>query len=343
MIRNTERVLKYPISILLSIDRRKTCEALARVIEENGDTMRRLLEKPIVKVEELVRISKVMFEDKKVFLIIDDTIIIKLYSLLIEGTSDNYDPATGHVYRSLCSVVAMLTDGKQAIPITHHLWTAKEFDPENYKTKTALAQDLIEQVSPLTKISMIMADGLYATREMMFWLCEQNMSFEMRFHSNRVIEIDGKSGQIGNHSALKLKRSKERRTIRGKWQSKEFYFTAIRRWTKKSGSIIVYLIANHKAEPRQHERFYNYRWNIEKFFRTAKQHLGFSDCQARKLTAQKNHIMNIFLAYAVLQWERKKNKLKNAEIALKRIKLKSQAQILKHLTSSGQIFEGAYA
>jgi len=58
-------------------------------------------------------------KNKKVYLIIDDTIISKEYSNFIEGTSDNFDPSNSRTYRSLCSVVLILTDGKTSIPITH--------------------------------------------------------------------------------------------------------------------------------------------------------------------------------------------------------------------------------
>ena len=56
------------------------------------------------------------------------------------------------------------------------------------------------------------------------------------------------------------------------------------------------------------------------FFRTAKQHLGLGDCQSRKLKLQKNHIINVFFAYALLQSKTIKQKLLNPETALRRFK-----------------------
>ncbi len=79
------------------------------------------------------------------------------------------------------------------------------------------------------------------------------------------------------------------------------------------------------------------------FFRTAKQKLGIGDCQARTVIAQKNHIMNVFLAYAILQLERKERKLTNAEKALRRTRRKSNTEIISSLTRPGQIFGAIYA
>jgi SRSO17 transposase len=64
---------------------------------------------------------------------------------------------------------------------------------------------------------------------------------------------------------------------------------------------------------------YDMRWNIEKFFRTAKQKLGLQDCLVRNLSGQQNHIRHVFFAYAFLQIEKFKRKLKNTESVLKSI------------------------
>ena len=96
-----------------------------------------------------------------------------------------------------------------------------------------------------------------------------------------------------------------------------FFFTAFRRINKAGEVSTVFLISNYKASARQHVRAYEIRWVIEKFFRTAKQYLGFQDCQSSKLNLQKNHIMNVFLIYALLQVERKKTKQKNVERVIK--------------------------
>jgi len=62
------------------------------------------------------------------------------------------------------------------------------------------------------------------------------------------------------------------------------------------------------------------RWNIEKFFRTAKQKLGLNDCMVRNKEGQKKHVYNVFFAYSLLQIEKVKQKAKNVETVIKSIK-----------------------
>lgn len=123
----------------------------------------------------------------------------------------------------------------------------------------------------------------------------------------------------------------------------QLHVTAIKRWTRKKGYFVIYQISNKKATARDHERFYSYRWNIEMFFRTAKQNLGLSDCQVRNINAQANHLKNVFLAYTILQCERKNKKLNNPEAALKRLKSKNYEQLIDQWSHLGQIFGEAHA
>ncbi len=78
----------------------------------SGDTISRLVEHKAATFEDLTKIIRTVWKRKKLYLIIDDTLIMKIYSKLIPGTSDNYDSSDGKVYRSLCAVVALITYGE---------------------------------------------------------------------------------------------------------------------------------------------------------------------------------------------------------------------------------------
>ena len=100
----------YPISLILSTAARKTCESLAKSLEMNGDKLYSCLKNVVTNTQDLLDSAKKFFGKKSLYLIIDDTLLQKIYSRNIEGTSDNYDSADHKTYRSLCSVTAMLTD-----------------------------------------------------------------------------------------------------------------------------------------------------------------------------------------------------------------------------------------
>ena len=343
MISKAEQKLIYPLALLVSTAKRKTCESIALATGKSGDALLRLLNEGFATIEDLVSIAKKLFIGKVLYLIIDDTIISKIHSKMIQGTSDNYDSSSGNTYRSLCSVTAMISDGYTAIPISQKIWTAQEFTKDTYKKKSELSQELITIIRSYLNVKMFLTDGLYATQEMMQWLIAANLPFEMRFHANRVIDYQGNKIAIRDLPELKLAKKRSRRTIRALWKGMVLYFTAIKRATKKGVVTIVYQVSNCKASARQHTQWYGYRWKVEMFFRTSKQHLGLGDCQSRKSKAQHNHIMNVFFVYALLQIERKKLKLKNTEAVIKHLKHKSHPQLIARFMRSDRIFDEVYA
>jgi Transposase DDE domain len=342
----TKRMLYYPMVLLLS-NNFKSAEALAEMLSISGDTLLRILKNECVSCEELLKVAKEKFGMEKVTVVIDDTLIKKVYSRYIEGSSDNYDPVTKTTVRSLCTVVAMITDGKIAIPVVHKLWTNKEFCPEDYyQTKTEIAQELIEKLIGQIPIKIILMDGLYATVDMIKWLNRKNLLFEMRFHSNRRIVFNTLSMTVKECKELKLKGKKNCRTIQASWKGITVYITSVKRYEKDGSSRIVYQISNASLLARNHAKQYDKRWPIEQFFRTSKQYLGMNSCQSRKKISQENHIYNVFFAYTILQFERRKKKFKCPEEALKAIKRKNNIPISVHLKRAEQIFrsnESAYA
>ncbi len=95
MISRTERKLTYPIALLLSSAYRKTFEALGRDRDISGDTTSRIVEHDSTTSKDLIKIVKAIFKNKRLYLIIDDTLILKMYSKVIPSASDNYDSADG--------------------------------------------------------------------------------------------------------------------------------------------------------------------------------------------------------------------------------------------------------
>ena len=333
--------LTYPITLLLSSSIKKTFDSLGREIAISGDSISRILMSNAVTTEELIVFCVLIFGNKALYLIVDDTLIKKIYSHTIEGACDNYDSSNRQHYRSLCSVVAMITDGEIAIPIDQKLWFSEEYSPINHLKKWEIAKALIVKIRPLIRLKIFIADGLYAVVEFMKWLTKCSINFEMRIHSNRVVTSHDITAQLRNHPRLKVKTRNPCRTIRVTWQEMSFFITAFLRIMKNGKLTIVYQVANYKTTAAKHVQCYKYRWNIEKFFRTAKQYLGLGDCMARKQQAQEYHIMNIFLAYAFAQYERYRLNLKNVESALKSLKRSNFTTLKSKLSSKLQNFSHA--
>jgi hypothetical protein len=268
----------------------------------------------------------------------------RISSKIIEGTCDNYDSSDRRSYRSLCSIVAVVTDGKRAIPIDQSLWVSSEFIGDNsYKKKYEIAFEMIEKLLPLIAIQKLVADGLYATKAMLEKCIQAKILFEMRFHSNRVIECNGEKAPIREIQNLMLNGKRNARTKKGTWHELELYFTSVKKISKTGRVIITYQASNYKAFAQQHVQAYAYRWAIEMFFRTAKQYLGLNDCQAQTRKAQEAHIFYVFFAYALAQIEKIKKRLKNPEEAIKLLKRKKYDNLIPYFSRSVQIFGDVYA
>jgi len=88
---NISMILKYPTLNLLSIGK-KSFENLGQIIHKSGDTIRRWLQPASVSLEYAQYLCQsTLREKKKLFCIIDDTLIKKIYSQEMHGSGMFYD------------------------------------------------------------------------------------------------------------------------------------------------------------------------------------------------------------------------------------------------------------
>ena len=334
-----EQGILYTISLLMSNPERKTFESLARKAGISGNSMARALDQNQVSINDLAKIANETLDKRSLWhLIIDDSLLPKTYSSTIEGACDNYDSADKTVYKSLCPVVALVSDGTRSIPIACDIWIAKEVAQGTYLKKWEIAKILVQKVRDVISIETILADGLYCVVDFLLWLNEQNLKFDMRIHANRVLTFKDEVVPIKKAKRLLLNGKNNMRTTVAMWHGASYYFTALRRCMKNGIFTTVYQISNYKASSKVHVQAYGYRWAIEKFFRTAKQRLGFGHCQSRKFDRQKKHIDNVFFAYALLQHEAARCGFTNIENLLNELKQYEFDEIMTRMTSLDQIF-----
>ena len=274
-----------------------------------------------------------MFQgSKKLYVIIDDTLIKKFFSSQIEGTGKFYDMKIGRRINAFKLVIGMISDGKFSIPIFDDYL----FDPEvmesigtKPKTKIEIAQSFIEKTEQLFpgKELIILADGLYATKELIKWCIDTKRKTEMRMHSNRVVVYKGQKISLKNllkERGIEPKGRQMARTITVQWQNMDLEISIVRRIDKHNNETIVFQVATYKAIPRVHSEAYALRWPVEKMIRMSKQHIGLQECYSTSFDTQQNHVAAVFLAYALAQQEVKRLKLKNPEEAIKRFKVENE-------------------
>jgi hypothetical protein len=348
---NISKILKYPILNLLSIGK-KSFENLGNIIHKSGKTISRLLQPASVSLESAQYLCQSMFRDKKrLFCIIDDTLIKKIYSQEMQGSGMFYDGKTGKQILAYKLILCLISDGKFAIPIEcAYLFSKELLDliPEKFQSKEDIAKIFIQAAIKLfgkAKI-IVIADGLYATVTLLKWCNDNRIAAEMRMHSNRVVIFKGEKVSLKKLTTKKRIRPKGRqmaRTISALWHDMELEISIVRRIDKKGNETIVFQVATYKALPHEHAANYKKRWAIEKMIRTSKQHLGLQDCYSKSLQTQHNHVASVLLSYALVQLDMRKYRFKTPEQAIRRFKKKNVTKFFKRLDRLDQSYECGYA
>ena len=344
-------IITYPVLTLLSIGK-KSFENMGKLIHRSGDTVARLLQPASISYAHSQKLCQSMFMNKKkLFFIVDDTLIKKFFSRFMQGSGSFFDTKAGRRITAYRLILGMISDGKLAIPIDSAYLFSKELVDrmaKKPKTKSEIAKDFVElaiQLFPQAKI-IVLADGLYSTIDFLTWCVENKIAAEMRMHSNRMVFYKGQKISLKKLLEQKGIRPKGRqmaRTISVLWHGLNLEITIVRRIDKHGEESIVFQVATYKALPREHVEHYKKRWVIEKAFRTTKQKLGLQECFSLSLEKQQNHVAAVFLAYALTQLEMKKHRLKTPEDAIRRLETQNVPPLINRFALLVQPFHKVHA
>jgi hypothetical protein len=322
--------LVYPFLLLLAIGKR-SFENLGRMAQMSGRRVAAILPSADVSFGILHYICHSIFSNKKkLFLIIDDTLIKKIYATNMRGTGMFFDTKIGRLINAFRLVTALVSDGKLSIPMGCSYLFAKEIVnlcSEKFPTKDDIAKTFVREARKLfTGIKIIvLADGLYATKNFLRWCVENQVAIECRMHSNRVVTYKGIKitvRELAMQPEVCLKERQVSRTVSVEWHGLNLELTIHKRIDKHGNESIVFQASTYKAEPREHVKNYDIRWKTECLNRTEKQHVGLENCFSKNFAVQQNHVAAALLAYTLAQLMKKKHRLKNAEAAIRAIKEK---------------------
>lgn len=335
---NLNTTISYPTLTFLSTMGKKSFRNIGNLIKRSGDTVKRMLCPTSTSFSTMQKIAQSVFDNKKsLFVGIDDTLIKKMHSKMMQGAGFFYDTKIGRRIMAFRLVIGIVTDGKAAVPLQcSYLFTKELLDSianHQFPSKDDIAQSIVttaQNVFPDKKLTVVV-DGLYSSINFIKWCKDRKIRLEARMHSHRVVEYKGQRVKIKELLKFKKVRPKGRqmaRTIGVIWHKMELQLTIERRFDKNGHESIVFLIATYKAEPREHVANYKKRWPIEKLIRTTKQFLGLQECFSRDLEIQHKHVAAVLLAYALTQVEMQKSRVKTPEAAIRRFKEKN-ANFLK--------------
>jgi Transposase DDE domain len=332
--------LSYIFSLVSKISN-KSCESIAKEFNCSGDTILNFLKKFDNFDEIFKEINKEIFKNKdKLLIIIDGCNMKKTHASYIEGLSDIYNHATKAYGNNIVTEIGSITDGKYLLPYALELWTKKEFNPENHKTKHDLAIKLITKIKEEINSSKVVMDGFYATKKVLNFLIENNFLFDIKFPSNRKVRINKDDEKTISVKELfrEIPKNKKRLKVtkRLHWNDLLVNITCSYRKEKDLWQRI-FIVSNYKEnDSKVHIKNYSKRWKCEILHRTLKQHFGIEKCQARKINAQISHFKLCFFGYSLVELNRKFYKKRNQESILNKLKSKSKEYFYKLLVAPHQ-------
>jgi hypothetical protein len=331
--RKIRRSMQRYLGGILLFSGKKNCAALSRNMGLSHDVLYEFFDNPaddkaLLQACLKNAYSKLPTDKGNWYINIDETLIEKMFSKKMEAVARNWSSIHNDTMNGHAIVAAVITNGKITIPITFKTWYSKEAFPDRHKTRIILARELMIEIKSQLPDIMFLLDGGFSSEDMLSFCVTNKIRYCMRFNSNKKVVINNKEAQIRKHGIIKTSGKRKRHAIRGFYKGIAAYFVAFKR-TEKSGKVkIVYLVTSEKESPKKTIQTYKKRWNVEKFFRTAKQHLGLRDCQALSAAKQEAHIFAVFVIYAWLQIQKFNRKAKNPEQILHKIRKQKNGNLL---------------
>lgn len=303
------------VGLLLNTNK-KTAMNIGESLNVSHDKIQRLYsDSPAVLREKLKDISTKIFDvNQKITFVVDDTVTSKKHAHAIEGIDmcwdgSNHMAAIGHQFLN-----GMITDGKTKIPVSSRLCTSKKIDPSSLG-KVAYAFEMIMEYKKIFPKLIACMDAHFSTKVMIPQLVENTIDFLMKFNRTKKIIVNKQEAQI--QQLLKLKKNTHFLCVEGTFNETKAYFYAIK---FDDGGINYYVSNMHFHKKKQLLAIYKQRWGIETFHRTAKQLLGWNECQMRSAEKQTYHRLAIMCAYTMAELYKMRKNLPNTETAIRTLR-----------------------
>lgn len=324
----TKKIIPYALTLIASSQRRSYA-GMARSLEveydffynhikdinENADQMLQLF---------ITKVKKYQSQASKGLLIVDFTRLAKSKDAQTPMTTWDRDGRINKVNNGFSIGFCVWTNGTITIPLSHCFWVNKKDADQSYVSKKDLAMAAIKRIKSDLGIDEVLVDGEFATLTMMEFFAEENIHFTARIPANRCVVIGGTpKQQLKNHQNLRLRKNEKSRTAQGFYGGRLYDFTAVKHVTRGGKKKIVFIVSTKMRSSKDHVKTYALRWNIEKFFRTAKQSLGLEDCQAQKIDRVINHIHAVMIAFIALEETKFAKKKKSPELILRGLRSKN--------------------
>ena len=279
----SKNVIAY-LKGLMRVFENANCVSLAEASLSSHDGLTRILNNEKLSWQTLLNNFSMRIFGKlsNGWLVIDDTIISKIFAKKIENLAWVYDSKIGKSIIGLNIVALIWTNGKLTVPIG-----LKIYKPHSGKTRIDLAIELLKIVKRLhLRPQYVVFDSWYASGKLMKKIREFRWHFVTRLKPNRLFNgVPLKEVQRNPYWLMEGKISGGLKVLIVRHGKK--YFAA----------------SNLKLAKQELLAEYKSRWEIETVFRMLHSKLGIDQCESRKLIAQSAHFHLCLMAYAILKNE----------------------------------------
>lgn len=296
---------------------KKTASELAKFVQWKHDKVASVFKKNVDYFRNLQKNTalSVFAKDEQIILAVDDTVTTKNHAKNIEGVEQCYSGGEHRPVSGLQFLTVFLTNGKVEAPYTTEGYNSKKLNPEGL-SKQQISLAIIEYVAAIHSNIFVVADAHYSTKLMIAALCKKAISFLMKFSRNKHVTHKGVKARVdkivrlkkNNHYAVKQVTLDDGIKV---------YCYAI----KLASDVVHYYVSNALLTKEQLREKYGLRWGIEKFHRTAKQLLGWNDCQMRSIEKQTIHRLLVMHAYTAAGRYCLEKKLPSVDAAIKQLRV----------------------
>jgi SRSO17 transposase len=288
-----------------------------------------------------------------VFLAIDDSLVEKSGKCM-EGAGYHYSHSAGRTVWGHVWVTAQLVVLGQSYPVSWRLYrrgtTCEELDVP-FASKPELACAMVDAFQPLPGTqTYVLTDSWYPSQQLLETCQERGFHLISAVKSDRKFRVANHNLQAKAWAQALPKRAFDFVTVNT--AGYKLWSTVGRLSSGHAARLVVnriigqkcwrYLISTDCSLAAQTViSYYLARWEVENFYRVAKQSLGWGDYQMRDLFAVERHVQLMMVAHAYLEVQRQEAQAATSEpeVCVTLGDIQRQHQALTRRSEIAQVFD----
>jgi SRSO17 transposase len=294
---------KY-IEYLISTPANYTCSNLANHSENvSHDAVSDYLQREKLTARGLWELVAPLLNNRSEgYLIVDDSVQDKRYSLKIEMVKLQYSGAAHGLVRGIGVVNLVHSDGTDYYPIDYRIYapdTDGKTKNEHFR-EMLLAAIADKQLQART----ILFDSWYAAADNLKLIARLNRYFVTTLKANRTVSLSIESGYV---HLEELEWSQAQLETGQLIKLKELPFKVRLFKVVATNGDIEWMITNHPALTNLQaiQEANDLRWQVEQMHRELKQLTGTEKCECRHARSQRNHLALCYQAWLAIKLKAK--------------------------------------